>query len=69
MTHENSVVWVDAYLASTALNTGVGTAYSAMKFPLVSLTLRVTPRLMVWRRRHALSTPFVDVDMTDGGRA
>lgn len=39
-----------------------------MKFPLVSLTLRVTPRLMVWRRLHAVSTPLVDWDITELGR-
>jgi hypothetical protein len=47
ITHENSVVLVCAYLASMALCTGVGTGYSVMKLPFVSLTLRVTPRLMV----------------------
>jgi hypothetical protein len=24
--------------------------------------------LIVWRRLHALSTPFVEVEMTDSGR-
>lgn len=66
--YENSVEFVEAYLASMALCTGVGTGYSATKLPLVSLTLRVTPRLIVWRRRHALSTPLVEVDTTDAGR-
>lgn len=47
-THENSVVLLlFVYLASIALYTGVGTAYSAMKFPFVNFTLRVTPRLIV----------------------
>ena len=59
---------VEDHLLSIAENTGVGTAYSAMKFPSVSLTLRVTPRLMVCRRLHAVSMPFVDVDTTDSGR-
>lgn len=39
-----------------------------MKFPLVSLTLRVTPRLMVWRRLHAVSTPLMDWDIAELGR-
>lgn len=52
-----------------ALCTGVGTGYSAMKLPFVSLTLRVTPRLIVWRRLQAVSTPFVLDDVEDRGRA
>lgn len=66
-TYENSVLLVDFHLSSTAFKIGVGTGYSAMKLPWVSLTLRVTPRLMVWRRRHALSTPLVDVETTEEG--
>jgi len=66
--HENSVVFVLDHLDSIALNTGVGTGYSAMKFPLVSFTLRVTPRFIVWRRLQADSTPFVEVDETESGR-
>lgn len=50
-----------------AENTGVGTGYSAIKFPCVSLTLRVTPRLIVCRLLHALSMPFVDVETVDIG--
>jgi hypothetical protein len=46
-TNENSVVFVPDHFASMALWTGVGTGYSAMKLPLVSLTLRMTPRLMI----------------------
>jgi len=68
MTYENSVVLVLEYLASVALKTGVGTWYSAMKLPLVSLTLRVTPRLIVCRRLQAESTPDVTVEMVDSGR-
>ena len=67
-TYENSVVLVCEYLDSMALCTGVGTGYSVMKFPFVSLTFLVTPRLMVWRRRHAVSTPLVD-DAAESGRA
>jgi len=33
-----------------------------MKLPWTSLTFRVTPRLMVCLRLHAVSTPLVDVD-------
>ena len=61
------MVFVEDHLASIAEKTGVGTGYSVMKFPLVSLTFRVTPRLMVCRRLHALSTPLVEVDTTDPG--
>jgi hypothetical protein len=66
--HENSVVLVDVHLSSMALKTGVGTAYSATKFPWVSLTLRVLPRLIVCRLLHALSMPFVEVETTEPGR-
>ena len=52
-----------------ALKTGEGTGYSVMKLPLVSLTLRVTPRLIVCRRLHWDSTPADDVEATDRGRA
>ena len=38
-----------------------------MKFPLTSLTFRVTPRLTVCRRLHADSTPLVDVDTVERG--
>jgi hypothetical protein len=38
-----------------------------MKFPLTSLTFRVTPRLTVCRRLHAVSAPLVDVDTTESG--
>ena len=65
----NSVEFVFAHFASTALLTGVGTGYSVMKLPFTSLTLRVTPRLMVCRRRHADSTPEDSDDATDIGRA
>ena len=40
-----------------------------MKLPLVSLTLRVTPRLIVCRRLQAESTPDVAVETVDSGRA
>ena len=40
-----------------------------MKLPFVSLTLRVTPRLIVCRRLHAESTPDVAVETVDAGRA
>lgn len=40
-----------------------------MKFPFVNLTLRVTPRLMVCRRRHPDSIPFVEVETVDNGRS
>ena len=63
------MVLVCDHFASMALCTGVGTGYSVMKFPLVSLTLRVTPRLMVWRRRQAVSAPFDIDDTVDIGRA
>lgn len=67
-THENSVVFVCEYLASIALYTGVGTGYSVMKLPLVSLTFFVTPRLTVCRLRQAVSTPFEELDTTEFGR-
>lgn len=38
-----------------------------MKFPWMSLTFRVTPRLTVCRRLHAVSTPLVDVDTIELG--
>jgi hypothetical protein len=41
---ENSVVWVAAYTGSMAFLTAVGTGYSAMKLPLVSLTFLTIPR-------------------------
>ena len=44
--HENSVVDFDEYCFSVAFRMAVGTGYSAIKLPLVSLTLRVTPRLI-----------------------
>lgn len=66
--HENSVVFVEAHLASMAEYTGVGTGYSAIKLPCVSGTLRVTPRFIVWRRRHAFSMPLEEVESTDCGR-
>jgi hypothetical protein len=69
LAYENSVDFVEDHFVSMALKTGVGAAYSAMKFPCVSFTLRVTPRLMVCRRLHALSTPVDDVDMIEPGRA
>ena len=68
-TYENSVVFVDFHLASMALVTGVGTGYSAMKLPRVSLTRLVIPRLIVCLRLHAVSVLFEAVDRTDGGRA
>ena len=63
-TYVNSDVLVAAHLGSTAFRIAVGTTYSVTKLPLVSLTLRVTPRLMVWRRRQA---PSVDEDTADPG--
>ena len=66
--HENSVVFVDVYFSSIAVKTGVGTQYSAMKFPFVSLTLPVLPRLMVCRRRHMVLMPLVGVDKTESVR-
>ena len=59
----------DVYLSSIALYTGDGTGYSVMKLPFVSLTLRVTPRLIVCLLRHPDSIPFVDVDTVDSGRS
>ena len=52
-----------------ALYTGDGTGYSAMKLPFVSLTLRVTPRLIVCRRLQEDSTPEEAVEMVDMGRS
>ena len=66
-TYVNSDVLVDDHIGSITLRIGTGTGYSAMKLPLVSLTLRVMPRLMVWRPL-ALLTPFVEVDKADAGR-
>lgn len=67
MTYVNSVVLVAAHFGSTALIMALGTGYSLIKFPAVSLTLRVTPRLMVCRRRQA---PSVETeDTVDGGRS
>ena len=63
--YENSVVFTEDHFDSIAENTGVGTGYSAMKFPWVSLTLRVTPRLIVCLRLHALSMPFVEAETVD----
>lgn len=60
-------MFVEDHLVSIAEKTGVGTGYSVMKFPWVSLTLRVTPRLIVCLRLHAVSTPLVDVDTTESG--
>ena len=68
-THENSVVLVfEVHLLSMAEYTGVGTGYSVMKLPFVSLTFLVTPRLMVWRRRQAVSTPPVSELADEMGR-
>lgn len=67
-THENSVVFVEVYRLSIAEKTGVGTGYSAMKLPCVSLTLRVTPRLIVCRLLQSLSMPLVDVETVEPGR-
>ena len=59
---ENSVLLVAPFhLASIALLTGVGTGYSVIKFPLVSLTFLVLPRLIVWRFRHEALTEFAVV--------
>lgn len=68
-THENSVELFAFHLGSIALETAVGTTYSVMKLPLVSLTLRVTPRLIVWRRRQAVSVLFEPLDAIEAGRA
>ena len=38
-----------------------------MKFPWVSLTFLVTPRLMVCLRLHAVSTPLVVFDTIESG--
>ena len=65
-TYENSVLLADVYLDSVAVRMGVGTGYSAIKLPWVSLTFLVTPRLMVWRRRQADSAP-VETEATDWG--
>ena len=57
-THENSVVLVfEVHLLSMAEYTGVGTGYSVMKLPFVSLTFLVTPRLIVCRLLQPLSMP------------
>jgi hypothetical protein len=61
-------VFVLAHLASTALKTGVGTGYWVMKLPLVSWTLRVTPRLIVCRRLQAFSVPPLEEDTVEEGR-
>jgi hypothetical protein len=63
--YENSVVFMEDHFDSIAENTGVGTGYSVIKCPWVSLTLRVTPRLIVCLRLHALSVPFVEVEIVD----
>ena len=63
----NSVVFVLDHCDAMAEYTGVGTGYSAIKFPCVSLTLRVSPRLIVCLRLQALSRPLVDADMAGRG--
>ena len=67
ITYENSVVFVEDHFDSIAEYTGVGTGYSVMKFPWVSLTFLVTPRLMVCLRLHAVSTPLVVFDTIESG--
>ena len=69
VTYENSVVLLFFHFSSIAEKMGVGTGYSEMKLPLVSGTLRVTPRLIVCRLLHADSTPVDAVETVERGRA
>lgn len=69
-THENSVVLVPlVHFGSIALYTGSGTWYSVMKFPFVSLTFLVTPRLIVCLRLQDDSTPPETDEATESGRS